>query len=735
MSCLSLRASVLFRHPLRQVVLARRTLVLGTTMVKNLSIFSLADLKKLLSEVEMENKKNIPTLDDALKAIKKQAEDGECDQRRTWAYICEYIREVYDHKTDTMPPESIPASCNEVNLPHRPSGSVEVVSKQDPVLLSTLAFPPRPSSIVPLVLCEEDSLPFPSPQVATSQSVKRLRPQINNDCEDGQPDDTATLVIPFSAAPQSQEGGCYGTSAGLTSGQTQLNIGQNSAVQQRPSGMVDVPTLTNLEGKYGFTVSVDDKERSTKSPMWLMSTIVNKLYTNLNKAVPFEVRMNNPPTDDEKMYIRAILVFSSPEFLRTNVIRCPNHAAIAEATNHDFPYPNHVVRADHPAALYQESPSGRLSVVVPLDLHQNSPDYALILLRFMCLGSCVGGINRRPISIVLTLENGQAEVLGRKVIDVRVCACPTRDIRTDEQTVSNRGVKRKGSSTQAQQIIKKKPKMVEPKLDLDEGSQEVFNIKVQGRQLYTFMLNMMRVYYSTHPEYAVRYPDPTLAVNSSIRQKNTSVKEKTSRTDIVEENNINPGRSAGSSPVHDGNLVIDSQESPPHASSSQLHHHSIPSTMNLVVMKRETNGLDSINVQHSNIKSSAQILNLAPSIPIFSSPSLSTTKVVPLIPTRPQLTTTQNDVTTPPNGSLPRHIPFVPVQREASLRRVNSDSKIGSVRLPLALKSSSINNVAPASTNSVALELNSTGQNEKSSHDSEEMLAANVLADISRSRF
>ena len=65
-----------------------------------------------------------------------------------------------------------------------------------------------------------------------------------------------------------------------------------------------------------------------------MSTIVNKLYTNLNKAVPFEVRMKNSLIDDEKLYIRAILVFSSPEFLRTNVTRCPNHAAIAEATNH-----------------------------------------------------------------------------------------------------------------------------------------------------------------------------------------------------------------------------------------------------------------------------------------------------------------------------------------------------------------------------------------------------------------
>lgn len=72
----------------------------------------------------------------------------------------------------------------------------------------------------------------------------------------------------------------------------------------------------------------------------------------------------------------------------------------------DFPYPNHVVRADHPAAHYQQSPSGRLSVVVPLDLQQSSPDYVLILLRFMCLGSCVGGISRRPISIVITLENG-----------------------------------------------------------------------------------------------------------------------------------------------------------------------------------------------------------------------------------------------------------------------------------------------------------------------------------------
>lgn len=561
--------------------------------------------------------------------------------------------------------------------------------------------------------------------------IKVEMDETSEDPDDGHPDDPpATVVLPFSTATLSQEGGSYGPAVALPSGQTQLVVSQ-----PRVGGMVDVPTLTDLEGKYSFTVSVDDKERSTKSPMWLMSSIVNKLYTNLNKAVPFEVRMKNPPSDDEKLYIRAILVFSSPEFLRTNVTRCPNHAATAEATNHDFPYPNHVVRADHPAAIYQESASGRLSVVVPLDLQQNGPDYALILLRFMCLGSCVGGISRRPIAIVLTLENGQADVLGRKVIDVRVCACPTRDIRTDEQAASNRGAKRKGSSTQAQQVIKKKPKMVEPKLDLDEGSQEVFNIKVHGRQLYSFMVNMMRVYYSTHPDYAQRYPDPTITMSSSIRQKNTvNLKEKVSRPDIVEENNSSGGISAGNSPVHDGNLVIDSQDSPPHSSpAGQLQHlqGSIPSSTGLVVMNKEANGVESVTIQYSTIKSAPQTINMT-SIPAFSSPIISTHKIAPrfssLTSARPQLTTAQSDNITAPNGSTSRHIPVRQVL--PPLRRVNSDSKTGTVRQPLAfLKSSSINSVTAAPNASVALGVDTAGQEEEnSSHDSEEMLAANVLA-------
>ena len=50
----------------------------------------------------------------------------------------------------------------------------------------------------------------------------------------------------------------------------------------------------------------------------------------------------------------------------------------------------------------------------------------------MCLGSCVGGPNRRPIHIVFTLELENV-VLGRRAIEVRICACPGRDRKQDEK--------------------------------------------------------------------------------------------------------------------------------------------------------------------------------------------------------------------------------------------------------------------------------------------------------------
>lgn len=273
------------------------------------------------------------------------------------------------------------------------------------------------------------------------------------------------------------------------------------------SGVVDVPILTNMEGEYGFTVSIQDRERTTKSPMWLMSKITKKLYTNINKAVPFEINLKKRVIN-EHFFIRAVPVFSSPQFLRTNVNRCPNHASPTDPTNHDFPYPEHVVRADHPGARYDNT-NGRLSVRVPLDILQDGSgsDYTPVLLRFMCLGSCVGGINRRPIAIILTLENGSGHVVGRKVVDVRVCACPTRDIRTDENAAQNKGKRKCSAMPLSPHLTKKKFRAVEPKIEPKEESDETFTITVKNRKLYDLLMGVIEAYHKSHPEYADKNPE------------------------------------------------------------------------------------------------------------------------------------------------------------------------------------------------------------------------------------
>ena len=50
-------------------------------------------------------------------------------------------------------------------------------------------------------------------------------------------------------------------------------------------------------------------------------------------------------------------------------------------------------------------------------------------MKFMCLGSDVGGINRRPLKVIFTLETGGGWVVGKKVFDVRICSCEVTRLR------------------------------------------------------------------------------------------------------------------------------------------------------------------------------------------------------------------------------------------------------------------------------------------------------------------
>lgn len=180
--------------------------------------------------------------------------------------------------------------------------------------------------------------------------------------------------------------------------------------------------------------------------------------------------------------IRAMPLFVKPEHVQEVVTRCPNHAT-ARDHNENHPSPTHLVRCDHQYAQYQDNPyTGRQSVVIPYESAQAGSEWVVNLYQFMCLGSCVGGPNRRPLQVVFTLEKDNV-VLGRFSVEVRICACPGRDRKAEErpQGAVKKSVSKHSSSTaEIATIARQKRKL--------EGSEEdAFTLTIRGRDNYEML--------------------------------------------------------------------------------------------------------------------------------------------------------------------------------------------------------------------------------------------------------
>ena len=76
-------------------------------------------------------------------------------------------------------------------------------------------------------------------------------------------------------------------------------------------------------------------------------------------------------------------------------------------------------------------------MTVPLEAPEPGTDDYQVLYKFACMNTCVGGINRRRLMLVFTLEERcSGRTLGRQAVEVKVCRCPHRDWRADQKRLS-----------------------------------------------------------------------------------------------------------------------------------------------------------------------------------------------------------------------------------------------------------------------------------------------------------
>lgn len=200
------------------------------------------------------------------------------------------------------------------------------------------------------------------------------------------------------------------------------------------------PSVTDYPGPFNFETLMAGS--TLRKGSWIYSSKLKKVFIDVNKVmlIKFKVGVNCPLG----LKVRALLVYSAPDHMNQAVSRCtlhkfnldPNQQAHAQpdvCLCQDYNLVGHVLVTDHSQATYEFNPeSQRHSVLVPLGLPPPGSDTITIAYQFGCKNSCPGGMSRRAVNVIFTLETPNGDVLGRRRLSVKICSCPKRDKEREE---------------------------------------------------------------------------------------------------------------------------------------------------------------------------------------------------------------------------------------------------------------------------------------------------------------
>ncbi|XP_075577867.1 tumor protein p73 isoform X6 [Pelecanus crispus] len=257
-----------------------------------------------------------------------------------------------------------------------------------------------------------------------------------------------------------------------------------------------IPSNTDYPGPHHFEVTFQQSS-TAKSATWTYSPLLKKLYCQIAKTCPIQIKVSTPPPPGT--IIRAMPVYKKAEHVTEVVKRCPNHELGRDFNDGQSAPASHLIRVEgNNLSQYVDDPvTGRQSVMVPYEPPQVGTEFTTILYNFMCNSSCVGGMNRRPILIIITLETRDGQVLGRRSFEGRICACPGRDRKADEdhyreQQALNESAAKNGNANK--RTFKQSPQGI-PTLGTGikkrrHGDEEMYYLPVRGRENFETLMKI-----------------------------------------------------------------------------------------------------------------------------------------------------------------------------------------------------------------------------------------------------